>query len=389
MKKVLLVTTVSGFVPQFEMNNVRLLQDMGYEVHYATNLKTPSYGTDNSRLEGTGIICHQIDFERSPYTLKNLQVYRQLKLLMEKNNFSLVHCHTPMGGAMARLAAHMTHTKPVIYTAHGFHFYKGAPFKNWLIYFSMERFFSRWTDVQICINQEDYQRAVKYFHAKKVVYLSGVGIPLAQFENRFSSQNGEQREEQELREQIQKDKKELSIPDNKTILLSVGELIPRKNHALLLRALAKTKNRDFVYLICGHGELEGELKALTQKLHLEKQVFFMGYQTDIAKFYRMADAFLFPSLQEGLPMAMMEAMAAGLPILASDIRGNHDLLAHDTAALLSSKKEEAWTAALDKWMMHFDVLRKRQNNRQHIEPYDSHFVTEKMAHIYKEVLRIN
>ena len=132
MKKALLVTTVSGFIPQFEMNNVKLLQQMGYEVHYASNYNTPSYGKDNHRLDGTGIIRHQIDFVRSPYSLKNYIVYRQLKILMEKEKFQLIHCHTPMGGVMARLAAHATGTSSVIYTAHGFHYYKGAPFINWL-----------------------------------------------------------------------------------------------------------------------------------------------------------------------------------------------------------------------------------------------------------------
>lgn len=123
--KVLLVTHVSGFVPQFEMNNVRILQSMGYEVHYASNFNTPSYGTDNHRLDGTGIICHQIDFVRSPFDKRNFQVYRQMVELMRREDFSLVHCHTPMGGVMARLAAHVTGTGPVIYTAHGFHFLKG------------------------------------------------------------------------------------------------------------------------------------------------------------------------------------------------------------------------------------------------------------------------
>lgn len=112
----LLVTHVSGFVPQFEMNNVRILQSMGYEVHYASNFNTPSYGTDNHRLDGTGIICHQIDFVRSPFDKRNLHVYRQMAALVRREEFSLVHCHTPMGGVMARLAAHVTGTGAVIYT---------------------------------------------------------------------------------------------------------------------------------------------------------------------------------------------------------------------------------------------------------------------------------
>ena len=124
VKKALLVTRVSGFIPQHEMNNVKILQEMGYEVHYASNFHTPSYGTDNHRLDGTGIVRHPIDFVRSPFDKRNFQVYRQMVELMRREDFSLVHCHTPMGGVMARLAAHATGTGPVIYTAHGFHFFK-------------------------------------------------------------------------------------------------------------------------------------------------------------------------------------------------------------------------------------------------------------------------
>ena len=175
-RKALLVTHVSGFVPQFEMNNVRILQRLGYEVHYASNFHTPSYGTDNHRLDGTGIICHQIDFVRSPFDKRNFQVYRQMVELMRREDFSLVHCHTPMGGVMARLAAHVTGTGPVIYTAHGFHFFKGASWKNWLFYYPMEKFLSRYTDQQICINREDYELAKRKFHAKYVDYVPGVGI---------------------------------------------------------------------------------------------------------------------------------------------------------------------------------------------------------------------
>lgn len=145
MKKALLVTTVSGFIPQFEMNNVRILQNMGYEVHYASNYHMPSYGKDNHRLDGTGIVRHQVDFVRSPYSLQNITVFKQLKSIMEEERFQLVHCHTPMGD-MTRSVAHATGTKPVIYTAHGFHFFKGASLINWMCYYPMERWLSRYTD---------------------------------------------------------------------------------------------------------------------------------------------------------------------------------------------------------------------------------------------------
>lgn len=312
MKKALLVTTVSGFVPQFEMNNVKILQEMGYEVHYAANYDMPSYGKDNHRLDGTGIIRHQIDFVRSPYSVQNLRVYRQLKTLVQQETFDLVHCHTPMGGVMARLTAHGAGVKNVIYTAHGFHFFKGAPLKNWLVYYPVERWLSRWTDQQICINQEDYRRA-KTFHAKQVDYVPGVGVDLKKI--------------QILSEQERLDKKnELGIALQKQVLLSVGELIHRKNHESVIRAIAKLNDPSLLYVICGHGILEESLKKLVSELGLTSQVWFAGYRTDVMELYQIADLYVFPSYQEGLPMALLEAMSCGSPVVCSKIRGSSDLM---------------------------------------------------------------
>lgn len=314
MKKVLLVTTVSGFIPQFELNNVRILQNMGYEVHYAANYHTPSYGNDNHRLDGIGIVRHQIDFVRSPFKAQNLTVYRQLSHLMKQEHFDLVHCHTPMGGVMARLTAHATHTAPVVYTAHGFHFYHGAPLLNWLCYYPMERFLSLFTDQQICINQEDYELARKNFHAKHVDYIPGVGIDLTCIPDFTNAE-------------IQQKKESLGLPTDKIIILSSGEMIKRKNHETAIRAIAKLPEQYPIhYIICGHGKLNEYLHQLVQTLHLENKVTFLGYREDMLEILQIADLFLFPSYQEGLPMSLLEAMASGLPILCSDIRGSRDLM---------------------------------------------------------------
>lgn len=315
LKKALLVTTVSGFVPQFEMNNVRLLQSMGYEVHYAANYDMPSYGDDNHRLDGTGIIRHQVDFVRSPFKLSNVKVYRQLCSLMKAEHFDVVHCHTPMGGVMARLAAHATDTKPVIYTAHGFHFFKGASLINWLCYYPMERFLSRFTDQQICINKEDFECASKKFHARYVDYIPGVGFDF----DRLSHMTPEE---------IRLKKQALGLPSQGRILLSSGEFIKRKNHETALRAVAKLIGEfpDIHYVICGHGQLHDYLKQLTKDLGLEGHVSFPGYRQDMLEIYPCADIFVFPSFQEGLPMALLEAMANGLPVVCSDIRGSCDLM---------------------------------------------------------------
>lgn len=319
-KKILLVTHVSGFVPQFEMNNVQMLQKMGFEIHYASNFHMPSYGNDNKRLEGTGIICHQIDFVRSPFKLfANIKAYKQLLRLLRAEKFALLHCHTPMGGVLARLAAKRTHTKPIIYTAHGFHFYQGAPLINWLFYYPMEWLLSFCTTQLICINQEDYQRAKKCFRAKWIDYIPGVGIKL----NESDSINESMK--QEVR-------RELGIGKDTFVLIASGELIKRKNHASIIRALGKLvqherlKEGELVLLICGKGALKEELEQLVSTEKLEKYVKLLGYRTDMKRLLQLADAYIFPSYQEGLPMGLLEAMTAGLPVICSEIRGNEDLM---------------------------------------------------------------
>ena len=387
MKKALLVTTVSGFVPQFEMENVRLLQDMGYEVHYATNYHNVSYGTDNHRLDGTGIIRHQVDFVRSPYDIKgNVKAYRQLYEVASEGGFDLIHCHTPMGGVLTRMVVRklsklgrrsnpqsiQEKTIPkVIYTAHGFHFYRGAKLRNWLLYFPVEKWLSRYTDVQVTINREDYKRAKKYWHQNcKVVYVPGVGVDVSYYKGRDLAKE----EREQLRQAI---REEIGVKPDTILFLSVGELIPRKNHISVLQTLSRIgqlmtcevdnekkaqdqeehqgKNRkcrvdlqeelqgndcgietirgnhygkakgDYKYIICGHGKLESEIRKQIRTLGLEGKVLLPGYCEDIRPYLYACDYFVFPSLQEGMPVALLEAAASGCYCIVSDVRGNRDI----------------------------------------------------------------
>ena len=370
MKKALLVTTVSGFVPQFERNNVKLLQNLGYEIHYASNYHTPSYGNDNSRLDDMGIIRHQIDFVRSPYKLlDNWKAYCQLKDVMKQDKYDLVHCHTPMGGVLARLAAYKTHTAPVIYTAHGFHFYKGAPKKNWLFYYPVEKFLSRYTYQQICLNKEDFEIARKKFKAEYVDYIPGVGIDLEKFQN--------------LAVDRESKIKELGLPKNKKILLSVGELIKRKNHETIIRAIAELKDPSLIYVICGHGELEEYLKELCKRLKVDDQIYFLGYRTDILEIYPIADLFIFPSWQEGLPVALLEAMASGLPAICSDIRGNRDLI-QESSCLMKENTPEEYQYAIKKLLKSEETMKKLGKiNKAAANDFSQDKVKKIMLNIYK------
>ena len=137
MSKVLIITTTSGFLSQFELNNVKLLQERGYQVHYATNFGVPVYEVKDDTLRNMGVVLHHISIEKNPFKIKkNVWALRELTRIIEREQIDVIHCHNPNGGVLGRLAAAFSKRKPfVIYTAHGFHFFKGAPVKNWLFYY--------------------------------------------------------------------------------------------------------------------------------------------------------------------------------------------------------------------------------------------------------------
>lgn len=376
MKKVLIITTVSGFVPQFEMNNVKILQSIGYEVHYGTNYNMPVYGNDNLRLNNTGIIRHQIDFVRSPYSIiENIKAYKQLKKLMKIERFDLVHCHTPMGGVLGRLAARATNIPSVVYTAHGFHFFKGAPIINWLLYYPIERYLSRYTDLLITINKEDYNIAkkFKFRHKGKAVYIKGVGI---------NTEIGYNDKVDRL-----KINREYGIQSDSFVITSVGELSKRKNHRVVLEAIAQLGNKDIKYVICGTGNLEDELKRLACHLHIEEQVIFAGYVKDIYNILCTSDCFIFPSLQEGLSVALLEAMSVGLPVICSKIRGNVDLIDDEKGGYLVHPTDvDGYVQALALIVKEHKRCRELGvYNRKKVKNFDIKEVGKNMTYIYANI----
>ena len=309
MKKALFVATVvKTHILQFHIPYLRMLKERGWETAVAAK-----NDFDDPR-DCTIPFCdayYDVAFARNPFHPRNLRAYRRLRRLIDEGAYDLIHCHTPVGAAIARLAARGARKKgtKVVYTAHGFHFYKGAPLLNWLLYYPAEKWLSRFTDVLITINREDYER-VKGFHAKECVYIPGVGIDCS----RFSPSP-------EIRAQK---RTELGIPRDATVLLSVGEVNKNKNHAVILEALPDLP--DCWFVLCGRGPLLERHRQRARELGIEDRVLFAGYRTDVADFYKMADVFVFPSLREGLPVSVMEAMAAGLPVLCTRIRGSADLV---------------------------------------------------------------
>lgn len=420
-----MVTRVSGFVPQHEMNNVKILQEMGFEVHYATDLQNVVYGKDNSRLEGSGIITHQIDFCRSPFSRKVKIAQRQLERLMHEESFDLVHCHMPMSAVVARRAAWQVRKQtgrnvPVLYTAHGFHFCHGVPWRNWL-YYPIERHYARYTDRLILINEEDYRRGCRFPIRGKVVKINGVGMDLEKMKP-YQKQSWEKgakfsvahvrtmRKENYGRtyEESQSDsslsfvgtdiRSRYNLPSDCGILVSVGELAPAKNHLVAIEAMAELRDLNMAYVICGTGRMEEALQKRVGELHLENSVRFAGYVENVPELLQQCDCFFFPSGREGLPVAVMEAMAVGLPVIAADIRGVHDLIEHGKGGYLSrsfspseyaAKVRRLFTEKVGKSAVPRVVRREQMGrwNRERMEAFSMEVVEKQMRHIYSEVVK--
>lgn len=365
-KRVLFVATVlRGHILVFHLPHMRWFQEQGYEVHLCARNDT---GEDRPQVP----FCDRyvdMAFERNPLSRGNLAAYRRLKAMIDQGDYALVHCHTPVGGMLARLAARQARGggTRVVYTAHGFHFFSGAGAAHWLLYYPAERWLARYTDLLITINREDYQRAQK-FPAGETALVRGVGVDLARFEAPA--------DREALREA-------LGVPRDAAVVITVGEHIPRKNHETVLRAMAKLP-RAWV-LFCGVGELARPLEALARELGMAERTLFLGFRRDVPALLKASDLFFFPSFQEGLPVSLMEAMAAGLACAASAVRGNRDLIGESGGGVLRPPLDAEGFARdiarlLEDQALRLDMGRR---NREFIREYGLPRVLEEMARLYR------
>ena len=307
----ILYTTTIGLTMIFFRGLVKQLIEAGHTVDIAAN--EDDYQVDDFYRQ-LGCKVFQVNWQRSPLKTSNLKAIKKLKSIISDGNYDIVHCHTPVAGFCTRYACRKLRKQGlrVFYTAHGFHFFSGAPAKNWLLYYPIEKISAHWTDVLITINKEDYQLACKSLKAKQIKYVPGVGIDVDRIKN-TKVNRAEKR-------------KEFGFSEKDFVFMSTGELSKRKNHQTVVKALNKINDDSLKYLIVGEGAEEKNLITLSQNLGVDDRIVFAGYRKDVAELLKSADAFAFPSTQEGLPVALMEAIAAGLPVVCSKIRGNVDLL---------------------------------------------------------------
>ncbi len=380
MKRVLMLASVASMIDQFNMPNIVLLQKLGYEVDVACNFIEGNTCSDErvaelkQKLQDMHVHCYQIDFARNiKHMGQNMKALWQVEALMKQNTYEFCHCHSPIGGVVARIAGHRTRTK-VIYTAHGFHFYQGAPVMNWLVYYPVEKMLSRWTDVLITINHEDYKLAKKKFKMKKLTYVPGIGIDT-------------QRECLSQKEKEEK-RKELGIPQDAFLITNAAEFTPNKNQKTVIEAIEQLHNPNIYFVMCGIGEKKAELEQYVKEHGLEEHIRFVGFRNDLHEILQTSDCFVLSSFREGLSVALMEAMAEGLPVVCGRIRGNVDLIKDGKGGILvSPENKEDYEAAFRKLyeMKHKELAafqRMGHINAENVKSFGRSAVERLMENVY-------
>lgn len=369
MKKVLFIATVvKTHINVFHLPYIKMFREKGYKTVVAAKNDYENYMPD---IPGCDFYT-DIPFARNPFSLRNIKAYRMLKALIDNGDFDIVQCNTPVGSVLGRLAARKARKKgtKVVYIAHGFHFFKGSSILSWLMYYPVEKLLSYITDVLITVNTEDYERALRHFNAKSTIHINGIGVELEKIEGCVSDKH-------KLRSQM-------GIKDRDIALVSVGELRKLKNHKTIIKAMAKLNNPAVHYVIAGSGPLENELAKTAETLGLKNNVHLLGFCTNVYEILKASDIFCFPSFREGMPVSLMEAMAAGLPAVASAVRGNTDLIVPNKGGFLYSFDDVSGFAEGIQKLVRSPELRDRMGdyNKDIIKDYDIRLIMKDLSNIY-------
>ncbi|WP_058301190.1 glycosyltransferase family 4 protein [Gorillibacterium timonense] len=367
MPAILFVATVDTHFEKFHLPYLQWFKEQGWEVHIAARGDRDLPYVDRK---------FDIPFERSPFRKGNLQAYRELSELIGQQTYEVIHCHTPMGGMLARLAgwkARRNGTK-ILYTAHGFHFCKGAPLINWLLYYPIEKGLSRLTDCLITINSEDYRLArSRHFHASEIAHVSGVGVQTERFRPLLPEEKLERR-------------KELGLEEEGLLLFYAAEFNKNKNQQFLIQALARI--RDEVpaarLVLAGSGPLLESCRELANRLDVADRIDFLGYRDDVMRLMPACDIAVASSLREGLPVNIMEAMASGLPIVATDNRGHSELVRDSVNGYIVSPGDAAALAQRLAELGTSSEVRERmgQESLRLVTAYSVQEVKQQLGQIY-------
>lgn len=367
-KKILMIATTDNMIWQFLIPHIKHLEELGNTVECVC-AKT-GFWFDELR-EKFGFTMHEMNFARNPITPKNLKSYKQLVKLQKERNYNLIYCQQPVGGLMGRLLARKFKI-PCIYTAHGFHFYKGCPLKNKLIYKTVEKWLSKYTDALITINEEDYETAKK-MKAKRVYKINGIGIDENKYEKNKETKAS-------LRESF-------NLKNDDFVIATVAEFIKRKNYKTMLEAirLLKNKHSNIKFLVCGRGQEEEKIKKQIKKLDIEQEVVLLGYRKDVNRILQCSDVFMLASFHEGLTLSIIEAMSFELPCVVSNVRGNRDLIQDGKGGFVVEPSDAKTFAEKINEILENPNLAQEfgKYNKQQSEKYKVEIVKNDLEEIYK------
>lgn len=379
MKKVLFVATVAKkHINVFHLPYLQWFKENGYETHVCAKNDFESNEDPNIPFCDKFI---QLPFERSPLKVGNYQVFQKLKDIINYNNYEIIHCHTPIGGVLARMAAMSSRKKgtKIIYTAHGFHFYKGAAYKNWFFYYSIEKLFANFTDCLITINNEDYRRAIdKRFNAKKIRHVHGVGVDT----KKYAPINLKQKE-------ILRKKHGFNLED--FILIYPAELNNNKNQKLLIKVVEILKDTipNVKLILAGQGGSLEEYEFLVNKKNLNENVIFPGFREDISEFIKLSDVSVASSVREGLGLNVIEGMACGLPVVATYNRGHRELVnSGENGFLIKNENLQDFVKALKKIYENENLrIEYGKKSLELVKLFSLNNVQKEVEEIYIEMLR--
>lgn len=393
MKRALMLAPMGSVHRRFNKANIDALQAMGYEVELCANFENgegPEIHNQKYVGECTekGIKTHSIPFARHSLT-GSLKCLPQLKELLRKEQYDIVHTHTETGGLLLKLAHGVKGRSKFFYTPHGMSFWKGSGLKSQLVYKPLERWICSGMDMNLGMNMEEVENLEKW-NRKSATYVHGVGLNVSRFQGSEGSESKEglegkvHSEQSELSNPI---RQEFGIANDERMIVSIGELDDNKNHITVIRALAQLGRKDWKYVVCGVGPNKEMLLQEAEGMGLKDNVILAGYRSDIPDVLNAADVFVFPSFHEGMPVSALEAMACGLPVICSEIRGNVDIIKEGDNGYLFSPADSDMLSNKIALLMDNEPLRKQMGakNREIVKDFSLEAVTEELKSIYARV----
>jgi glycosyltransferase involved in cell wall biosynthesis len=318
MPKLLIVSTVAATLRAFLLPYARRFREQGWTVDALSN-SASACRECRENFDG----CRDLPFNRNPLDFKNFgKTGESIREIVSAGKYDIVHVHTPVASFVTRFALRNRQNSgagrpKVVYTAHGFHFYKGGKYLKNALFAALERSAGYWTDHTITINREDYEAALslKIAPKERLSLFPGIGLDFS----RYSPSSIDVAAIKELHAN-------LALDRNDELFSMAAEFNSGKRHKDALRALAMTGRKNFHLALAGKGPLENDMKRLALKLGIGYRVHFLGERTDIPLLMLSSRATVLPSEREGLNRSVMESICLGIPVLGADARGIRDLV---------------------------------------------------------------